>query len=71
MPVATLISEKRQSRSFLVNVCPIHVEYQGKLWSRQQGGNWDKDSTYRQSGVLVLDDTMRTDTALQQHESSG
>jgi hypothetical protein len=71
MPVATLISEKRQSRSFRTSVCPVHIMYQGSLWARQPGGDWEKDSTYRQSGVLVLDDTMRTDTALQQHESSG
>jgi hypothetical protein len=70
MPIATLISEKRQSRSFFVNVCPIHVEYQGKLWSRQQGGDWEKDSIYRQSGALVLDDTMRTDNQPQHQETA-
>jgi hypothetical protein len=53
-----------------VNVCPIHVEYQGKLWSRQQGGDWEKDSIYRQSGALVLDDTMRTDNQPQHQETA-
>jgi hypothetical protein len=70
MPIATLISESRQSRSFWVNVCPIHVEYQGKLWARQQGGDWETDSTYRQTGALVLDDTMRTDNQPQHEETA-
>jgi hypothetical protein len=61
MFIATLITEGRAERSFWVEACPIHVIYCGKLWSRQQGGDWEKNSTYRQTGALVLDDTMRTD----------
>lgn len=60
MPIATLFTEKGSSRSFEVEVCPIHVMYQGKLWARQQGGDWEKDSAYRMTGALVLDDSMRT-----------
>ena len=68
MPVATLMTENGEARSFWVDICPIHVMYQGKLWARQQGGDWEKDSHYRKSGALVLDDTMRTD--LQQSQDT-
>ena len=70
MPAATLIAESGNHRAFYVDSCPIHVMYQGKLWARQPGGEGEKDSTYRQTGALVLDDTMRTDCQPQQKDTA-
>jgi len=70
MPVATLITESGKKRSFSVNVCPIHVMYLGRLWARQYGGEWEKDSTYRETGALVLDDSMCTGNQPQEQETA-
>jgi hypothetical protein len=61
MPVATLIDDHGRQRSFDVPLCQVHALYNGRLWTLQHGGRWDMDSIYRQSGALVIDDTMRTE----------
>lgn len=70
MPIATLQDENGNRRSFFVDICPIHCLYQGTLWVMQPGGGWEKDSLYRQTGALRLDDTMRTDRQPQQKDTA-
>lgn len=69
MPIATLRSDSGKTRSFYVDICPVHAIYEGALWVRQ-GGAWEIDSTYRMTGALRLDDTMRTDRQPQQKDTA-
>jgi len=52
MPRATLVDDHRRMRHFHVDLCPIHILYDGNLFARQAGCNWNADATYRLTSVL-------------------